>query len=188
MTKSLLLLTLTFLIISCAQVKNMNERRCKSTFENDYSTILEEKYESVINNDTIILNEVKYECVYTSFYIQKGMFDRFGKWNMISNKSKGPFPILIWNNVQLFPNDSTKFIVAANGVENMETIYTSVLVFDKNNNDLLAEDSEYKSKLVEYFSEMIRSNNPKQDSFYEAYWTTFDPERWQRILEYRKYQ
>jgi len=110
--------------------------------KNDYKTILEEKFESVVDNDTIFLNEVKYECVYTAMYTKKGMYDRFGKWNQEIYPKGRNHPILLCNNVRLFPNDTTEFIVATNGLESLETIYTSVLVFDKENKDLLVSNSD----------------------------------------------
>lgn len=171
----------TLILISCASTNKITERRCKSILKNDYNTILEEKYESIVNNDTIFLNEVKYECVHTAFYIKKGMYDRFGKWNREIYPKGKHHPILLWNKVKLFPNDTTEFIVAAHGLESTGTIYASVLVFDKENNDLLSESSEYKTKLIEYFSEMIKSNDSLKRDYYEIYWKTVNPKRWVQI-------
>ena len=118
------------ILISCSSTKKLTEKRCTSILKNNYINILEEEFKSTVNNDTIVLNEVKYECVYSAMYIQKGMYDRFGKWEKeIYLKGKN-HPILLWNNVKLFPNDTTEFIVATNGLENTETSYASVLIFD----------------------------------------------------------
>ncbi|WP_143521322.1 hypothetical protein [Psychroflexus halocasei] len=91
-----------------------------------------------------------------------------------------------WNNVKLFDNDTTQFKVAANAVENRETIYASVMVFDMNNNDLLSKNSIYKAKLIDYFSKMIRANKPNKTKFYRRYWQKVDPERWEEIRKYRE--
>lgn len=186
MRNSIYLIFITFILASCSSVNNVTEKRCKSILKNDYKNILEDKFVSVVNNDTILLNEVKYECVYTAMYTQKGMFDRFGKWDKEIYPSGKRHPILLWNNIKLFPNDTTEFIVAANGLESVETIYASVLVFDKNNNDLLSENSKFKSELIEYFSELIKSNNLKKRDFYEIYWKTVDPKHWEKIKQYQK--
>jgi hypothetical protein len=174
------------ILISCSSTKKITEKRCKSILKNDYKTILEEKFESIVDNDTIFLNEVKYECVHTAMYTKKGMYDKFGKWNQEIYPKGRNHPILLWNNVKLFPNDTTEFIVATNGLESVETIYASVLVFDKKNKDLLSDQSEYKTKLIEYFSEMIKTNNSKKRDFYEIYWKTVDPKRWEQIKQYQK--
>ena len=188
MKKKIFTITITFtlILISCSSTSKVNEKRCKSILKNDYKTILKEKFQSVVDNDTIFLNEVKYECVFTAMYTKKGMYDRFGKWNQEIYPKGQNHPILLWNNVKLFPNDTTEFIVAANGLENEETIYASVLVFDKKNKDLLSDESEFKTKLIDYFSEMIKTNNEKKSDFYEIYWKTVDPKRWEQIKQYKK--
>ena len=185
MKKNIFTITIILILFSCSSTTKVNEKRCNSILKNDYKTILEEKFESVVNNDTIFLNEVKYECVYTAMYIKKGMYDRFGKWNQEIYPKGQNHPILLWNNVKLFPNDTTEFIVAANGLENTETIYASVLVFDKKNRDLLSDESELKTKLIYYFSDMIKTNNEQKRDFYEIYWKTVDPIRWAEIKQYQ---
>lgn len=175
---------ITSILISCSSTNNVNEKKCNSILKNDYQNIIEDKFKSIVNNETIYLNEVKYKCVHSSFYIQKGMYDRFGKWDKEIFPKGINRPILLWNNIKLFPNDSTEFTVAANGLESIGTIYTSVLVFDNNNVDLLAENSNYKAKLIDYFSEMIKSNNSNKKDFYDLYWKTFDPKRWEELKKY----
>ena len=156
--KNFLFTLITLLLISCSSTKLTTEKRCRSALKNDYKNILEEKFESIVGNDTIFLNEVKYECVQTAFYTKKTMYDKFGKWDKEIYPKGEKHPILLWNNVKLFPNDTTEFIVAANGLESSKTIYTSVLVFNKKNEDLLAEKSVYRTRLINYFSKMIKSN------------------------------
>ena len=90
-------------------------------------------------------------------------------------------PILVWENIKLFYNDTVKFTVATNGIESYKYINASVLVFDKEYKDALAKGSKYKSKLISYFSDMIHSNNTKKKDFYEIYWKTVSPEHWKRI-------
>jgi hypothetical protein len=147
---------------------------------------VEEKFESIVNTDTILLNQIKFECVFSAMYIKKGMYDKFGKWNSEIYPKGQPHPILLWNDLKLFQNDTTEFKVAANGLENSETIYASVLVFDKNGKDLLSESSEYKPQLIQYFSDLIRTDNPDKKDFYEVYWKKVDPKRWEEINRNKK--
>lgn len=186
MRSSIYTIIITFILVSCSSTGKVTEKRCKSILKNDYKNIVEDKFESVVNNDTVFLNEVKYECVYSAMYTQKGMYDRFGKWDKEIYLKGQHHPILLWNNVKLFSNDTTEFMVAATGLESAETIYASILVFDKNNIDLLSENSKFKSKLMEYFSELIKSNNSNKSDFYEIYWKTVDPKHWERIKNYQK--
>lgn len=147
------------------------EKRCKKIIKNGFKTVLYGEFKSVVNNDTIKLNEVKYECVHTAMYTKKVMYDKFGKWHKEIYSNSERHPILIWENIKLFANDSTKFTIATNGLESIETIYASILVFDENNNDLLAKSSPYRDKLVEYFGKLINNNSKKED-FYDIYWKT----------------
>lgn len=179
--KNILCLFVITTFASCASTNNISEKRCETILKNDYKNILVEKFESNVDNETLFFNEVKYECVHSAMYTAKVMYDKFGKWNNAIFPKGERHPLLVWKNVKLFPNDSTEFIVATNGLESIETIYASVLVFDKQNNDLLTENSVYKAKLIEYFSGMIRANNSKKEEFYEIYWKTVDPKAWKRI-------
>lgn len=148
------------------------EKRCKKIIKNGFKTVLYGEFKSVVNNDTIKLNEVKYECVHTAMYTKKVMYDKFGKWHKEIYPNSERHPILIWENIKLFANDSTKFTIATNGLESIETIYASILVFDENNNDLLAKSSPYRDKLVEYFGNLIINENVKKEDFYDIYWKT----------------
>ena len=187
MKHSFFIIIIALILISCSSTNGFTEKRCLSILKNNYKTILDAKFKSIVNKDTLFLNEIRYECVYSAMYTQKGMYDRFGKWDEEIYTTAKQHPILLWNNVKLFPNDTTEFTVAANGLESFETIYASVLVFDKQNKDLLSENSEYKTKLIEYFSDMIRSNNTGKEDFYEIYWKTVDPKRWKQIKQYQNY-
>jgi len=181
-------LVLSLILSSCSSNKKVTEKRCASIVKNDFQNIIEEKSETIINQDTLFFTEVKFECVKNSFYTKKVMYDKFGKWDQEIYLKENSHPILLWNNLKLFPEDSTKFSVLANGLESSKTIYASILVFDKQNRDLLTEDNKYKTKLITYFSEMIRNNNAKKRGFYDIYWKTVDPERWERNKQYLKYR
>jgi hypothetical protein len=178
---------IALIITSCSSTVKVNEHPCKPLLRNNHKTILIDKFKSIVGNDTLYLNEVKYECVFTVFYLKKGMYDRFGKWNQVIYPEGEYHPILLWKNVKLFPNDTTEFTVATSGEESAETIYASALVFDKKNNDLLSDDSEYQTKLIEYFSKMIKKNNAKKRDFYDIYWKMVDPNRWRKNKKYREY-
>jgi len=162
------------------------EDRCKTITKNSFSNIIYDKFISVVNKDTIKLNEVKYECVHTAMYTKKIMFDKFGKWHKEIYANKESHPILVWENIQLFPKDSTKFTIATNGLESSTTIYASILIFDKDNNDLLAENSSYRDKLVNLFGQFIVQENPKKEDFYEVYWKQVDPKHWKELQRYKK--
>ena len=179
-----------FLIISISFTSFSQESQPKKISKNSFRTILYDKFISVVNKDTIKFNEVKYEGVYSAMYTKKIMFDRFGKWHKEIYPNKERHPMLIWENIKLFANDSTKFTIAANGLESTETIYASILVFDKDNNDLLDENSAYRNKLVTLFGKFIiqessNKENSKKENFYEVYWKKVDPKHCKILQRYK---
>jgi hypothetical protein len=175
----ILLVVLSAAFIGCSSVPVKEEKKCYKILKNNFSEIQEAKFVSVVNKDSLFLNEVRYICVYSSMYTKKGMFDRFGKWNKVIYPQKNTHPILVWENVALFPADPTLFTVAALGLESRSTIYASMLVFDQNKEDMLQENSPYKTKLIDYFGEMIKSDDSLKSNFYETYWKMVDPVMWE---------
>ncbi|MGJ8684408.1 MAG: hypothetical protein ACSHWW_07285 [Nonlabens sp.] len=179
---------LSIFFYSCAPKQPVWENgKCHRFVKNDFGSITERKTYQLINNDTIIATEVKFECVFNPFTTQKMMFDNFGKWNeFLTPNDRDHGKVLKWDNVQLFENDTKKFTVLADCVENHQTMYASILVIDENGNDMLDSSSVYKDKLIEFFSQRIRANKSNDDDFEELYWTTFDPETWQTILKQKR--
>lgn len=176
---------ITCLLLSCSTTTEISlPKKCGSYPENKFENISIEKFKSIVNKDTLFFNELKFYCVYNASYLNKGMYDSFGKWHqIIHNNSHNP--ILLWERIKLFENDTTKFTIATRGFEGLGSIYASVLVFDENNNDLLTTNSKYKPKLIEYFSNMIFTNDKKKKEFYEEYWKNISPETWE-IMERNK--
>ena len=123
----------------------------------------------VQNSDTINLNELKFNATFSAMYSKKVMFDKFGKWTKEVRPNNEKHPILVWDKVKLFDDDNQLFTVYANGDENWNEIYASVLVFNLDQKDCLSEESNYKEKIIAYFSNGIQ--NLKDDKkFYDLYW------------------
>lgn len=121
------------------------------------------------DGDTIRLNELRYNEVYTAMYTKQVMFDKFGNWTKEIWFEGAYSPVLLWENVKLFDDETELYSVSANGVETMEEMYASVIVFDAQNKDCLTIGHAKKGKIVSFFAEGIKS--AKKDSpFYKAYW------------------
>ena len=121
------------------------------------------------NSDTITLNELKFNAVYSAMYTKKVMYDKFGKWAKEIRPNNESHPILLWENVKLFEDENKFFTIYANGDENWNEIYASVLVFDNEKNDCLKENSSFRDKIVHYFSNSIQNLNDNEN-FYDVYW------------------
>jgi len=159
-----------FIVLGCSSSqKVVIETKCPQIYKNDFTEILNEKYETVYNKDTIAYNEIRFECVFSAFYTHKVMYDKFGKWSKVIYPSNRKHPILMWKNVDLFSNGK-KYNVLTNGIEEWKHIYASVMVFDEKNIDLLFKDSPEKESITNYFASLIRNNKSKKKEFYNEYW------------------
>lgn len=184
--KQFLLAALILTFYGCSTSEKVTKQeKCPKIYENDYTEILNEKHLVASANDTTFINEIRFECVYSMFYTHKVMFDKFGMWDNKVFLNNTKHPILIWKNVDLF-SDGKKYAVYTEGLEEWRHIYASIMIFDENDNDLLAEDSVEKEKLISYFSNLIKNQDNYKTEFYELYWKMVDPLNWRRIQQYNK--
>lgn len=186
MKNSVLSIIVLISLFSCtAKQLSPQLSQCKYIIKNGYQNIDKNKIILVVDNDSLTLSEVKYQCTFTAFYTQKVMFDNYGKWNEKLFSGSKQHLFLMWKNVTLFQNDNRKFNVVVGGKEGPDTIYSSIVIFDSKN-DYLSDTSTYKTKLIEHFSGLIKSNTFRSDKFYETYWKEVDPKHWETILNQRK--
>ena len=135
--------------------------------ENSFEKVEITNFYSIVEGDTITFKELKFTGVRSRYYVQKGLYDRFGKWDQAIYSYD---TLLVWNKVKLFKDDNTLFKVVGKGGRKRVHPNTSVLVFDQNENDLLANNSEYLIRLKNYFSTLIRANNDSKVDFYIEFW------------------
>ena len=179
----ILILLLTFSCSSSQRATNRN--RCPKIYKNNFTKILNEKHKTIHNKDTISYNEIRFECVFSAFYTHKVMYDKFGKWDEAIYPSNNRHPILMWEKIDLF-SDGKEYTILTTGLEEWKHIYASVMVFDKNEIDLLSADSKEREKLTTYFANLIKKQNHEKNYFFELYWKMVDPDRWKIIEEHRK--
>jgi hypothetical protein len=182
MKKIFYLLLLILFSSSCiAQSKNRKEKGVGSPqktanpntpyiYKNGYLNYTILKIPVIQKKDTTNLNELKFNAVFSAMYTKKVMYDKFGKWTKeVRPNDNDRHPILVWENIKLFDDENKLFSVYANGDENWNEIYASVLVFDESNMDCLNDTSLNRAKIIEYFSNGIKGLNEDQD-FYDVYW------------------
>ena len=63
-----------------------------------------EDFYSTVNKDTFRLKELRFSGVHDRYYIQKGMYDNFGKWEQSIYKKQYD-TLLVWNDVRIL-NDT----------------------------------------------------------------------------------
>lgn len=158
------------LLIACNSAKSNNQaNKCPSYPKNDFLEANIVSLESIVENDTIKYNELRFYCLYSSLYTKKGMYDTFGKWDIMMNEQLGRASEFVWKDVKLFENDTLTFQVAAGGKESRNEMYSSVVVFDQNGRDMLQEDSPYLEKLEHYFGQLIKNNDDEKTDFYKHF-------------------
>ncbi|MXS72533.1 hypothetical protein GSF70_15060 [Flavobacteriaceae bacterium W22] len=126
------------------------------------------------------LNELKFDAVYSCFYTKKMMYENFGKWTKeIRPNIDDSHPILVWEKIKLFKDEDKLYSVYANGEENQDEIYASVLVFNENNQDCLAKTSSEKEKIIMFFSDGIKnlSNSNKFHRLYSRWVNNYKPKK-----------
>jgi len=173
------------ILLSCTSQKNISQNekvKCPKIYKNNFTKILNEKYVTIVDNDTISYNEIRFECVFSSFYTQKVMFDRFGKWDKEIYSKNRKHPVLVWNDIDLLSNGN-EYIVIAYGIEEWKQIFASVMIFDKEEKDILS-DLDKRESITKLFSKMIKKNKTRKRDFYEVYWKMVDPERWKTIKSF----
>ena len=180
------LIIVFFIVFSCSSSqKVVKETKCPKIYENDFTEILIEKYKTINNNDTITYNEIRFECVNSALYTHKVMYDKFGKWNKEIYPSNRKHPILVWEKIDILSNGK-EYTILTNGLEEWNHIYASVMVFDKNETDLLSSATEENEVITNAFADLIKNHKTEKKDFYEIYWKMVDPKRWETIKKYQK--
>ncbi|PID71246.1 MAG: hypothetical protein CR985_00815 [Flavobacteriales bacterium] len=173
------------ILLSCSSSqKSVKKTKCPKIYKNKFTKILNKECIIVNDADTTKINEIRFECVYSAFHTHKVMYDKYGKWDKEIYPSNRNHPILMWKNIDIFSNGK-KYTILTNGLEEWKYIYASVMVLDKDERDILTEQTEEKTALTNFFAELIKNHNPEKKDFYEVYWKVVDPKRWEIIKEYQ---
>ena len=157
--KNLLPILLFALLFSCSQ-KTIH---FTSKYEQKY-TIL--PVPIVVEQDTTWVNELRFYKIKSAKDTQKLMFDKFGKWNeMLEGKYQENISQLVWND-RIILNDTTQFLIVADGTETQLEFFASVMIFDKKNNDCLSNSNPLRQLLVEFFASQM-NNLSSDQTFYK---------------------
>ncbi len=154
---------LILLIISCATLKQSGKELLINNEDIEIVKVL-----TINNNDSLHINELRLHLS-SALYTKKFMFKKFGIWDEVIkiNEHKN---YLIWNKCKLFDEKDEFYNVAASGVESRNEMYSSVIIINENNIDLLAENSKLKDTLISMFHYGIKKTSLSKDKFYNEYW------------------
>ncbi len=170
-----------FLSIFSVQAQTSEKNKCYTYLKNNYKQYRIHKFFSINKKDTLSVNTARYECVYSTLYLNKVMFDKYGKWDELYRLAEPKQVVLVWNNIKLFDDSEIKYTIATSGLEGDGLMYTSVFVFDENNNDMFSESSTKKDFLLRYFGKLIKKNKSSNKDFYKVYWKEVDIKKWEKL-------
>ena len=144
MKNYILLLILCFLF-ACKASKKEVDRNSKTKHE--IITI-----PMIVKEDTISFNELRFYKIQSAMDGMKLMYLNYGKWDE-KTVSKYQYNInrIVWRDRKLFIDDNEKFTVIADGTETLGKYFSSLMVFDSNENDCFADNHPYKERLTELF-------------------------------------
>ena len=162
-----MLFVFALFILSCASIKPSGKELLQHNKDVEIA-----KFLTINNNDSLYVNELRL-YLSSALYTQKYMFKKFGHWDEVV-KINDYQEYLIWENCKLFDGKAEFYTVAASGVENMKEMYSSVIILNKEDIDLLAENSQLKDTLVSMFYYGTKKTTLSKDKFYRKYWEMRD--------------
>ncbi|PSR09542.1 MAG: hypothetical protein DA408_21385 [Bacteroidetes bacterium] len=124
---------------------------------------------SVVAGTPDTVAEARYHCVYNAYYIAAGLYNRFGAWSQAAPyASYHENTVLIWKNLQLLPDDTTRYTVATGGYEG-NSCYSLVHVFNQDGQDMLEPNALHQEQLRKYFGKLIKKSTTDIDQFNKAF-------------------
>lgn len=137
----------------------------------------------VVNGDSTIFNEMRFYCVGGSMRTKQIMFDNHSRWDKAVYPEGSHSPMLIWENVDLLKNGN-EYDVFVDGIESNKVSYSSIMVFDSKNQDVLSAKSIELDTLSKYFMALVKAAIDTS-GYYEQYWKMVDPQHWERLQKIR---
>lgn len=178
----LFILTL-FLFFNCSSIKNSNQSEdnidpgdCRELLKNNFSNITNQQIINLVDRDTVIVNEIRFECVQSITYTSKVLFDNYRKWDVVLKTPESKHPTLMWKNLDLLKNGKRYQVLTKGRFGDIR--FASVIVLDSEGNDVLANKTLEKVKIVNLFSNLIKANQNENREFFIHYWNAVDSNKW----------
>jgi len=171
---------LLIFLASCATQVQTGVQMNKEVGPQLTSHITEKQMPVMINGEQKYLTKVNFENQDHLMLTRQVMFDSFNKWDVANVRKENSLEeILIWKNIALLDNDE-EFTVIAGGASVDNNVINTIMVYDSNKNDALANNSKYKREILSFFIHKMDATTYESD-FYESYLTTYYPETWQHL-------
>lgn len=119
------------------------------------------------------LTELRF-CTHHPSILSEIIYEEYGKWgNMVKQPKNRMGVLLFWNDILIKGIDQPVNIVTTSYRDAQSTI----MIFDKQKNDLLSNTSEYRTYLIDLWTNEINAYDVPNSSsnFSKAYWKERDP-------------
>ena len=181
--KYIIVILFSFLFLSCytsaPRTYRSGDIECIYSDSYEFAQLNMGHRKFLMNGDSTTFSEMRFHCVGGAMRTKKIMFDTYGRWNKVLYIDGSTHPMLIWENVALLDN-GIEYDVFVDGIESKKISYSSVMVFDEQNQDVLSKESEVLDSLSKHFVNLVKMKNGVS-SFYEQYWKMVDPQHWERL-------
>ncbi|NER18458.1 hypothetical protein [Spongiivirga citrea] len=156
--RNILLLLLGVIVVSCAANKELSR-------ENDGFEWGVDEVEIASNGKVFIVNELRFYEINSAKDAMLLMFQNYGKWDRrTEGKYQDNIKQLTWESIDLF-SDNTLFTIIADGTETTSDYFASLIVFDSNGNDCLANGYPLRYRIIELFQDKKKRLGLKQDMY-----------------------
>ncbi|MFC4636432.1 hypothetical protein ACFO3O_21170 [Dokdonia ponticola] len=155
-------------LIGCSSSVRTTPNKCGKLPSNTYWGTFENQFSSKINGYEYTGTLFSYDCVLHSFITKKVLFDYYGKWGDSFYLSDERHPIMIWKNRDIL-RDGSSLTILATGEEDYGNMNGSMMIFDREGNDMLLLGAEKRKELIEFVGTLIKRNDSKKRDFFEAY-------------------
>ena len=181
--KYIIVILFSFLFLSCytsaPRTYRSGDIECIYSENNMFAQINMDRRTFVVNGDSTVFNEMRFHCVGGAMKTKQIMFDNHGRWDQAVYHDGKQHPMLVWENVDFLKN-SSEYDVFADGIESRNLSYSSVMIFDEQNHDVLSQQSVELDTLSNYFMTLVKMKVDSSE-FYEQYWKMVDPQHWEKL-------
>ncbi|MFD2917996.1 hypothetical protein [Psychroserpens luteus] len=114
-----------------------------------------------IKEADVKLNQVRY-CTHNPSVVSQLLYEELGHWDGLYVDKEKKSVIIFWKDQKIEGIDK-KFTY---GLTSYHDVLSSVIVYDENDNDMLAQNSEYREILLDNFKKRINSYDTDNKSEY----------------------
>ena len=153
-------------VILCTLLACSNSQNVTYQYSNDQKYRIVE-VPVVIESDTTFVNEIRFYKISSARNAGQVMYDQFGKWDQQLESKHGSRQYQhVWENRALL-QDANQFTIIADGYEGSDDYFSSVTVFDRDNNDCLDVNHPSYVTIIDKLTHLMKNRDKENYKYYE---------------------